>query len=107
MLRFTTLVAISIVAAHPALAAAPVEHGEADGQRFEYTTVLQANGVIHFAGLVLGSNEHFVLDVTRNGHVGGSFGDVPVEYHIDKGVRDKLAAELGEGPAMAEATQRK
>jgi hypothetical protein len=97
---------IAIAAARPTVAAAPMEYGEGDGERFEYRTVLQGNGVIHFAGVVVGSNEDFVLEVARNGHVEGSFGDTSVEYNIDKRVRDRLAAELGEGPAIAEATQR-
>ena len=31
----------------------------------------------------------------------------PVEYDVAKKVRDSVAAKLGEGPAMAEATARK
>ncbi len=77
MLRFTALIAIA--AAHRVVAAAPMEHGEADGERFEYSTLLQGNGVIHLAGVVLGSNEDFVLHITRNGHVEGSFG-MPIDF---------------------------
>ena len=103
MLRFTTLAAISIAVAHPALAAAPVEHGEADGERFEYTTVLKNNGFIHIAGVMLRSREQFALDVSPNGHVDGNFGDTPVEYSVSKRVRDQVAAKLGEGTAVAVA----
>jgi hypothetical protein len=102
MLRITTL-AIAIAAAHPALAAPRLEQGQADGERFEYTTVLQSNGVIHFTGVILGSGEPFSLDVARDGHVDGRFGDRPVEFGVGKRVRDKVAADLGEGPEVAEA----
>jgi hypothetical protein len=104
MLRITTLVAITIAAtAQPALAASAKEYGQGDGERFEYTSELRANGVIHIAGVVLGSHEQFFLDVTRDGHVDGVFGITPVEYNVSKTTRDKVAAQLGEGPALASA----
>lgn len=103
MLRFTTLAAILIAAAHPALAATPVEHGEGDGERFEYTTVLKSNGFIHIAGVVLGSRQQFELDVAPSGHVDGTFGDTPVEYNVGKRVRDKVLSELDEARAVAVA----
>ena len=78
MLRFTTLIAITIAAAQPAIAAPAKEYGQGDGERFEYTTELRANGNIHIAGVVLGSGQQFVLDVTPKGHVDGVFGDTPV-----------------------------
>jgi len=107
MLRYKTLVALTIAVATPALAAAQTEYGEGDGQRFDYTTELQGNGVIHLAGVIRGSGEQFALDVDRNGHVVGRFGDSPVEYDVAKRLRDRVAANLGEGPEMAEATARK
>jgi hypothetical protein len=103
MLRFTTLIALTIAAAQPALAAAPMEYGEADGYRFAYTTELRANGIIHFSGVMVESGERFVLDVRPNGHVDGSFGSSPVEYDVAKPLRDRLAAQLGEGPTLAVA----
>jgi hypothetical protein len=106
MLRFTTLVAISVVAAHPAYAAPAQEYGEGDGARFTYTTELKSNGVIRIAGIVLTSGDRFVLDVSKNGHVDGRFGDVPVEYEVGKRVRDTVAAQLNEGVAVAEAALR-
>jgi hypothetical protein len=107
MLRFTTLIAVSIVAAHPALAATPKEYGEGEGERFEYSTELRANGFIHIAGVMLGSREPFALDVSPKGHVDGTFGNVPVDYRVSKAVRDAAAAQLGEGPALADASARK
>ena len=107
MLRYKTLVALTIAVATPALAAAQTEYGEGDGQRFDYTTELQGNGVIHLAGVIRGSGEQFALDVDRSGHVVGRFGDSPVEYDVAKRLRDRVAANLGEGPAMAEATAQK
>lgn len=107
MLRYKTLIALTIAVAAPVLAAPQVEHGEGDGQRFDFTTELQGNGVIHLAGVIRGSGEQFALNVDRNGHVVGQFGDSPVEYDVAKVLRDKVAANLGEGPAMAEATARK
>jgi hypothetical protein len=71
--------------------------------RFEYTTELRANGVIHIAGTVIDSREPFVLDVTPKGHVDGAFGNTPVEYDVSQTTRDKVAAQLGEGPALASA----
>jgi len=104
MLRFTTLIGISFfAAAQPALAATPVEYGEGDGERFQYTTELRANGFVHIAGVVLGSREPFVLDVSPAGNVGGYFGDVAVEYHVSKKVRDAVVAQLDEGQAVASA----
>ena len=103
MLRITTLLAITFVAAQPALAAPVKEYGQGDGVRFEYTTELRANGIIHIAGVVLGSHEPFVLDVTPKGHVDGAFGDTPVEYNVSKTVRDHVAAQLDEGRALASA----
>ena len=72
MLRFKTLIALSIAAAHPALAATPTQYGEGEGERFEYTTELRANGFVHIAGVVLGSRQPFVLDVSPAGNVGAS-----------------------------------
>lgn len=103
MLRFTTLAAFLIAAAHPALAAAPLEHGEGDGVRFDYTTVLKSNGFIHIAGVVLDSRQPFELDVAPNGHVDGTFGDTPVEYDVSKRVRDQVVSQLDEARAVAVA----
>jgi hypothetical protein len=44
MLRFTTLTAIAITAAQPALAAPHMEYGTGDGERFAYTTELRGSG---------------------------------------------------------------
>jgi hypothetical protein len=94
MLRFTTLIAVSIAAAHPALATAPTEYGQGAGERFEYTTELRANGFIHIAGVLLDSREPFILDVSPTGHVAGNFGKVAVEYRMSKKIRDSVAAGL-------------
>ena len=107
MLRYKTLFAVTIAFATPALAAPQLEHGEGEGQQFDYTSELQASGVIHLAGVVRGSGEKFALDVDRKGHGLGSFGDRSVEYHVARTLRDRVAARMGEGPAMAEATPRK
>ena len=106
MLRFTSLVALSIAGAHPALAA-PVKYGAGEGERFEYTTELRENGVIHIAGVLLGSRERFVLDVRPNGRVAGSFGETAIEYTVGKRLRDSVAAQLGEKPALAETASAK
>ena len=103
MLRFTTLIAVSIAAAQPALAAAPMEYGEGDGVRFAYTTELRANGFIHIAGVMLDSKEPFAIDVSPKGHVDGNFGNVAVEYSVSKKVRDAVVAQLDEGRAVASA----
>ena len=103
MLRIMTLLAITAAATQPALAAPAKEFGQGDGVRFEYTTELRANGNIHIAGVILGSREPFVLDVTPKGHVDGAFGDTPVEYNVSKTIRDRVAADLGQGPALASA----
>jgi hypothetical protein len=103
MLRITTLAVLTIAAAQPAFAAPVKEYGQGDGVRFEYTTELRANGVIHIAGVLLDSRESFVLDVTPKGHVDGAFGETPVEYNVGKTIRDRVAAQLGEGPALASA----
>lgn len=107
MLRFTTLVAISIAAAHPAVAAPQKEYGEGDGERFEYSTELRANGFIHIEGALVRSGEPFVLDVAPNGHVDGNFGDVPVAYDVSKRTRDIVAAQIGEGRVLADASSGK
>jgi hypothetical protein len=106
MLRLTTLVALAIAAAQPAIAAPAMEHGRADGQRFEYTSELRANGVIHIEGVVLASREPFALDVTRNGHVDGVFGYTSVGFRISKTIRDREAARLGEVQTLASADLR-
>ncbi len=106
MLRFTTLAALTIAAAQPALAAPAIEHGQGDGERFEYTSELRANGVIHIEGVVLGSRQPFALDVTPNGHVEGVFGNDSVEYSVSKTIRDREAARLGEGQTLASASLR-
>jgi hypothetical protein len=103
MLRFTTLTALTIAAAQPAIAAPAIQYGEGAGQRFEYTTGLRPNGVLHITGVLLGSREPFVLDVTPKGHVDGTFGDARVEYDVGKAARDRAAAQLGEGPTLASA----
>ena len=103
MLRFTTLIAVTIGAAQPALAATPTSYGEGDGERFEYTTELRANGFVHIAGVVLGSHQPFVLDVSPAGNVVGNFGNVPVEYHVSKKVRDAVVAQIDQGRAVASA----
>ena len=107
MLRFTSLVALSIAGAHPALAAPVKAYGAGEGERFEYTTELRENGVIHIAGVLLGSRERFVLDVRPNGRVAGSFGETAVEYIVGKRLRDSVAAQLGEKPALAETASAK
>jgi hypothetical protein len=104
MLRFTTMIALTIATAAPAFAAPRTVYGEGEGQRFEYTTELRASGIIHIAGTVLGSGEAFVLDVRPNGHVDGAFGGTPVEYEVGKALRNQVAAQLGEGPALASAS---
>lgn len=104
MLRFTTLVAISIAAAQPAIAAPAMEHVEDDGQRFEYTTELRANGVIHIEGVVLGSRQPFELNVTPKGHVDGVFGNTSVEYDVSMAIRDRAAAQAGQDPTLASAS---
>ena len=104
MLRYQTLVALTIAVAAPALAGPKVESGEFDGEKFEYTAELKANGLIHFAGVLRASGEAFSLDVRKNGHVEGHFGETPVQYDVAKTLRDKVAAELGEGPVVADAT---
>jgi hypothetical protein len=104
MLRITTLFAIAIAAAQPVLAAPHEDHGEAEGERFEYSTKLEADGVIHFNGVILGSGDKFMLNVARNGRVNGYFGHQAVDYTVGKRVRDKVAAQLGEGPAVTEAS---
>ena len=106
MLRIPTFVALTMAAAQPALAA-PLEYGQDGGQRFAYTSALRANGFIHIAGEMLGTHEPFVLNVAPDGHVGGNFGDVAVDYRVSKRVRDAAAAQLGEGRAVADATPRK
>jgi hypothetical protein len=103
MLRFTTLIAVSLAVATPALAAPPMEYGESDGVRFGYTTELRANGFIHIAGVMLGSKEPFVLDVSPKGQVDGKFGDVAVEYSVSTKVRDAVVAQLDQGRAIASA----
>ncbi|MFL6760213.1 hypothetical protein [Sphingomonas sp.] len=103
MLRITTLAAITIAATQPAIAAPAIQYGQGAGERFEYTTGLRANGVLHITGVLLDSREPFVLDVTPKGHVDGTFGDTRVEYDVGKGARDRAAAQLGEGPALASA----
>lgn len=50
MLRYKSLIALTIAVAAPALAAPQVEYGEGEGRRFALTTELQANGVIHLTG---------------------------------------------------------
>ena len=104
MLRFTTLFAIAIAAAHPAVAAPAKEYGEGQGERFEYTTELRANGFIHISGVMLDSHEAFILDVAPNGRVDGVFGETSVDYTISRKLRDSVAAQLGTGPALADAT---
>jgi hypothetical protein len=103
MLRIMTLVALTIAAAQPAIAAPVKEYGHGDGVRFEYTTELRANGIIHIEGIVLDSREPFVLDVTPRGHVDGAFGNTPVEYNVSKTIRDRVAAQFDEGRALASA----
>ena len=75
-----------------------------EGERFEYTTELRANGFVHIAGVVLGSRQPFVLDVSPAGNVGGYFGDVPVEYHVSRKVRDAVIAQIDQGRAVASAS---
>ena len=104
MLRLTTLTAIALAAAQPAFAAPAVEYGEGDGERFQYTTELRADGIIHIAGVMLGSREPFVLNMTPKGQVDGSFGDVAVEYRVSKHMRDRVAAQFVAGRSLAEAT---
>ena len=101
MLRFTTLIAVSVAAAQPALAAPAKEYGAGDGVKFEYTTELRANGFIHIAGLVLDTREHFALDVSPDGHVDGSFGDSSVDYRVSKKLRDAVIAQLDQGRELA------
>jgi hypothetical protein len=103
MLRFVTLIAVLIAATQPAHAAPHMENGEGDGERFSYSTELRSNGVIHIAG-VLASGDRFALDVLPNGHVDGRFGSVPVEYDVGRKVRDQVAEQLGEAPAVATAS---
>jgi hypothetical protein len=103
MLRYRTLIALTLGVATPALAGPKTEYGEADGERFEYTVELRAKGLIHFAGVVLNSGERFDLDLRKDGHVEGHFGPSAVEFGVDKKVRDKVAAELGEGTIVADA----
>jgi hypothetical protein len=104
MLRFTTLAAIAIAAAQPALAAPHMEYGEGDGERFTYTTELRSDGVIHIAGFMVASGDRFFLDVRPNGHVDGRFGSTPVDYTVGKRVRDQVAEQLGEARAFAQAS---
>jgi hypothetical protein len=107
MLRYRILVALALTVGAPAVADPKAGFGESDGERFEYTAELQANGMIHFAGAMRGSGDRFELDVARNGRVEGHFGDRAVDYFVAKEIRNKVAADLGEGPMVADATPRK
>src|SRR6266536_3158443 len=102
MLRFTTLIAVSLAAAQPAHAAPHMEYGE--GDRFAYSTELRSSGVIHISGVMLATGDRFALDVRPNGHVDGRFGAVPVEYDVGRRMRDQVAAQLGDAPAVATAS---
>ncbi len=104
MLRFTTLTAIAIAAAQPAVAAPHMEYGAGDGERFAYTTELRGDGVIHIAGFMVASGDPFTLDVRPNSHVDGRFGNAPGEYEVGKRVRDSVAEQLGEARAFAQAS---
>jgi hypothetical protein len=104
MLRFTTLIAVSLAAAQPAHAAPHMEYGEGDGERFAYSTELHSSGVIHISGVMLATGDRFALDVQPNGHVEGKFGSVPVEYDVGRRTRDQVAAQLGDAPAVATAS---
>jgi hypothetical protein len=104
MLRFTTLMAVAFAAATPALAAPVKQIGEGDGVRFEYASELRAGGIIRIDGVMLDTREHFRLEVARNGLVNGRFGMWPVTYRVSKETRDSLAAQLGEGTAVADAS---
>jgi hypothetical protein len=106
MLRLTTAVALSLAAANPAVAA-PVKHsGDADGERFEYSSELRNDGVIRINGVMLRSLQRFRLDVLRSGQVHGRFGMWPVDYQVSKATRDTVAAQLGEkGLTVADAAR--
>jgi hypothetical protein len=103
MLRYKTLIALTIAVAGPALAETRSDHVEVDGQKLDYTTELRDNGEIHFAGVIRETGEPFVLDVKKDGHVAGYFGSAAVEYDVARKLRDKVAADLGEGPTVAQA----
>ena len=104
MLRLTITFASAILAAYPTLSE-PVRHyGEGDGRRFEYTSELRDNGFIRIKGKLLDNREPFRLDVAPDGWVHGRFGDWPVSYRVERAVRNRVAAELGEQPAAIAET---
>jgi hypothetical protein len=104
MLRLTIAAALSLAAAHLAVAAPAKHSGDADGERFEYSSELRNDGVIRINGVMLGSLQPFRLDVLRSGQVHGRFGMWPVDYKVSKAARDSMAAQLGEkGLTVADA----
>ena len=96
MLRFKSLLALSVLFSQSALAAeSKPTVFEKDGQHYSYTTEL-SRGLVRIRGQVLGSGERFSLAVNRRGWVTGDFAGVAVSYDVPGEEGDRLFRELGD-----------
>jgi len=96
MLRFKSLLALSVVISQSALAAeSKPTVFEKDGQHYSYTTEL-SNGMVLIRGQVLWSGEQFSLAVNRRGFVAGDFADMAVSYRVPSEESDRLFRGLAD-----------
>ena len=101
MLRFKSLLVLSVLVSQPALAAEskPTVY-EKDGQHFSYTMEL-SHGLVRIRGQVLGTGQQFSLAVDRRGFVDGDFAGIPVSYSVSREEGDRLFRELGDTKVAA------
>ena len=96
MLRFKSLLALSVLVSQSALAAESKPTSfESEGHHYSYTTELR-HGEAHIQGQVDDDGQQFSLAVDRYGRVSGEFGGMPVSYEVSNQERERLFKELGD-----------
>ena len=96
MLKFKSLLVLSVLVSQSALAAeSKPTVFEKDGHHYSYTTELR-HGLVQIKGRALDTGEHFSLAVSRSGFVDGDFAGIPVSYSVSREEGDRLFKELGD-----------
>ncbi len=101
MKPFTALFGIAVATASASSASAKSQgsashskHYASAGAQLDYTSTLDASGILRFSGTDAVSGKSFRLRVSRNGFVSGTIDRKPVKYFVPREQRDRAVASL-------------
>ena len=105
MLRSTTIVALALGFAAPAVADTARVTSSYEGEKFEYVSRLGEADAVRIEGKFLKSGEPFTFTVKPSGRVDGFVGQTPVSFKISRKQHDAIARPLKVvEPQLAAAT---